>query len=923
MLPSPASWRRPSADRRSERGSLAALVVAGAAGPPARLRLRWRRLERPLRRRRGAQVGDVPDHPGAARPRPSPSAAPRPRPPGQTLPAEGQDGLRPGAPAGLQQLVQRRIIDFEAAQVRHALQRHAKATSTPTSRASASTTSRARRSSSTRSWRSGRSRQPTRATSSRTSSSRQALFNHVTRGIRFTDADAKKYYDAEHRPVQGRGRPHGVSHILVPTKAEADKIRAEVTPQNFAQLAQEVLDRHGHQGHRAASLGQIQKGQFVPEFEKVAFALKRRRDLPAGQDAVRLAHHHGDDDAGAHHLVRRGQGRQIISSQLAQKRQAAYGGWSQGVLKKWDARTVYADDEPEAGGDDGHHGTAPRHDAVESAAWSRVVGLGSGPPTRCPRRLWRPSRPRPGCSRRRSPRELLAVASGDAGAAGRALGASRPTPLSRPPTPRRTAWRWRCRDADTLPAARRCGRAPSAPRSRPSPRWGCGCGATAPGTASRRPRRSCRTRSRRRSRWRTPWRQGGAGLADELGDLLFQSVFLAQLLEERGAADLALVARGQADKLSAATRTSTATRRPERHAAWWTSGSGASARSAAGQGIFHELPAGLPALAYATKAQSARRRSASTSPASTRRWRSSTRRPPSCARIRGRASWGTSCSPRSAAARALGADPELALRASAQRFRERVEGAERAGGRGRRPSSRACPPTSSCAGTRHRAHGVAGMIARTERVGGPGAPRLGGARRAPARALRGRPGPRRGARRRRRPTCTSTTRRTGSPARRSTCSRRWRGARRACRGASRRCSRGERINVTEGRPALHVALRAPRDAVIEVDGHNVVPDVHDVLDRMADLADRVRSGAWTGATGERIRARGEHRHRGLGPRPGDGLPGARATGPTRPSRCASCRTSTGTTSCDAVDGLDPAAPRCSWSRRRPSRRWRP
>jgi glucose-6-phosphate isomerase len=64
---------------------------------------------------------------------------------------------------------------------------------------------------------------------------------------------------------------------------------------------------------------------------------------------------------------------------------------------------------------------------------------------------------------------------------------------------------------------------------------------------------------------------------------------------------------------------------------------------------------------------------------------------------------------------------------------------------------------------------------------------------------------------------------------------------------------GERINVTEGRPVLHVALRAPRDAVIEVDGHNVVPDVHEVLDRMADLSERVRSGEWTGATGRRIR----------------------------------------------------------------------
>jgi glucose-6-phosphate isomerase len=65
--------------------------------------------------------------------------------------------------------------------------------------------------------------------------------------------------------------------------------------------------------------------------------------------------------------------------------------------------------------------------------------------------------------------------------------------------------------------------------------------------------------------------------------------------------------------------------------------------------------------------------------------------------------------------------------------------------------------------------------------------------------------------------------------------------------------RGERINITENRPVLHVALRAPRDAVILVDGQNVVPEVHAVLDRMADFSDRVRSGAWTGFTGKRIR----------------------------------------------------------------------
>ncbi|MFF9805172.1 glucose-6-phosphate isomerase [Streptomyces coeruleorubidus] len=65
--------------------------------------------------------------------------------------------------------------------------------------------------------------------------------------------------------------------------------------------------------------------------------------------------------------------------------------------------------------------------------------------------------------------------------------------------------------------------------------------------------------------------------------------------------------------------------------------------------------------------------------------------------------------------------------------------------------------------------------------------------------------------------------------------------------------RGEKINTTENRAVLHTALRAPREAVVEVDGENVVPGVHAVLDKMADFAERVRSGAWTGHTGKRIR----------------------------------------------------------------------
>ncbi|MGW9440143.1 glucose-6-phosphate isomerase [Streptomyces sp. NPDC055607] len=65
--------------------------------------------------------------------------------------------------------------------------------------------------------------------------------------------------------------------------------------------------------------------------------------------------------------------------------------------------------------------------------------------------------------------------------------------------------------------------------------------------------------------------------------------------------------------------------------------------------------------------------------------------------------------------------------------------------------------------------------------------------------------------------------------------------------------RGEKINTTEDRAVLHTALRAPRDAVVEVDGENVVPGVHAVLDRMGDFAEKVRAGEWTGHTGRPIK----------------------------------------------------------------------
>ncbi|HTW44158.1 MAG TPA: glucose-6-phosphate isomerase [Acidobacteriaceae bacterium] len=65
--------------------------------------------------------------------------------------------------------------------------------------------------------------------------------------------------------------------------------------------------------------------------------------------------------------------------------------------------------------------------------------------------------------------------------------------------------------------------------------------------------------------------------------------------------------------------------------------------------------------------------------------------------------------------------------------------------------------------------------------------------------------------------------------------------------------RGDKINITENRAVLHVALRAPKGAVINVDGKNVVPEVHEVLDRMAAFSNRIRSGEWKGHTGKPIK----------------------------------------------------------------------
>lgn len=166
---------------------------------------------------------------------------------------------------------------------------------------------------------------------------------------------------------------------------------------------------------------------------------------------------------------------------------------------------------------------------------------------------------------------------------------------------------------------------------------------------------------------------GGAGLPDELGDLLFQSVFLSQLLEEEGTADLAAVARGQVDKLIS--------RHPHVYGDEAAANAGAvldmwerrKREERADQGIFHELPAGLPALAYATKvckragAVGFEHPDAESALAKLDEELAELRADP------GDRELGDLLFAVVAVARALRVDPELALRASAARFRARVE----------------------------------------------------------------------------------------------------------------------------------------------------------------------------------------------------------------------------------------------------------
>ena len=276
---------------------------------------------------------------------------------GQTLPAEGEDGYDQVRQQALQQLIQQEVVAQRGPQVRQALRGHARPTSRPSWRASATPTSRARRRSSTPSSRRARSPRPTPATSSKNQLQQQKLLNHVTRGIRFTAADAAEVLRRQPGPVHGRRRPHGARTSWWPTKAEADAIRAEVTSANFAELAKEnstdtgsaAAGRRPRPDPEGPAGPGVREGRLRPE--GAARSRSRSRPSSAGTSSrwtITPATTTSFEEAKS----------QIISSQLAAKRQAAWTAWGEKALKAAEERTVYADRRPEAGH---HDGRGARH----------------------------------------------------------------------------------------------------------------------------------------------------------------------------------------------------------------------------------------------------------------------------------------------------------------------------------------------------------------------------------------------------------------------------------------------------------------------------------------------------------------------------------------------------------------------------------
>ena len=166
------------------------------------------------------------------------------------------------------------------------------------------------------------------------------LLNSVTRGVRFGPEDARRFYDEngdQFRVPAGRT----ASHILVETEAEADTLSAEVTRENFAELAREhsTDDTTASQG---GELGPIRRGQLVGPFEEAAFALgdgeiSEPVETEFGWHIITV------DTTPAQTTPFAESRDAIITQQLGQRRQEEFATWRDGVLAEWQDRALYAD----------------------------------------------------------------------------------------------------------------------------------------------------------------------------------------------------------------------------------------------------------------------------------------------------------------------------------------------------------------------------------------------------------------------------------------------------------------------------------------------------------------------------------------------------------------------------------------------------
>jgi foldase protein PrsA len=171
----------------------------------------------------------------------------------------------------------------------------------------------------------------------------EKLQQRQTRGVRFSAADARAYY-AQNRTQFRQAASREISHILVKTEAEAQRIAAEATPDNFADLAKRYSTDTGTKA-KGGALGVSQKGSFVPEFEKVAFS------LPAGQVSEPVKTQFGwhvilvTEITPARTIPFAEARAGIISSQITAKRDAAWQKWVDDTLASYEDRTTYASDD--------------------------------------------------------------------------------------------------------------------------------------------------------------------------------------------------------------------------------------------------------------------------------------------------------------------------------------------------------------------------------------------------------------------------------------------------------------------------------------------------------------------------------------------------------------------------------------------------